>query len=126
CRTAASATAVLSTCLLSDCAPHRYLNILSMGENDPSLAPGRSLVLFFLCLNRGCHLAGTASSVFVMSSAEALRDILTFLNRNEFKRSSPITTLSQGDAFSDYQDETPLYIYQQAVFASYATLRMSS
>src|SRR5690606_37081164 len=58
-----------------------------------------------------------------MSSAEALRDILTFLNRNEFRHKGTVAAASSPAADLD---EEPLHIVDNAVFATYGTLRMGS
>ena len=61
-----------------------------------------------------------------MSSVEALRDILRFLNAHEFGSSDDKSQLRSAQLGSKSSDDGPLHIVDGAIVASYATLILGS
>lgn len=61
-----------------------------------------------------------------MSSVEALRDVVRFLNSHEFGHGGESRNISARDSHREYSDDGPLHIVDEAIAASYATLLLGS
>jgi len=61
-----------------------------------------------------------------VSGAEALRDILRFLNAHDFRREGDSGRISDGYCSREDVDQFPLQIFEDAIVANYATLRLGS
>lgn len=61
-----------------------------------------------------------------MSSVEALRDVLRFLNAHEFVHSSDSRNIPYQEPNREYNDDGPLHIIDDAIVATYATLLLGS